>query len=89
MNNNDPKSMVEKGYDRIARTYHEQRDKFKSDALLAGFCSLVPPGGDVPDGGCCEQLTPPQNRYVPSIRIRLKREKTLSIGSCDEPHPCG
>jgi len=52
MNGNDPKSIVETGYDDIARTYHEQRDKFKSDELLAGFSSLLPPGGDVLDVGC-------------------------------------
>ena len=52
MNGNDPKSIVEAGYDDIARTYHEQRDRFKSNELLAGFASLLPPGGDVLDAGC-------------------------------------
>jgi ubiquinone/menaquinone biosynthesis C-methylase UbiE len=52
MNGHDPKSIVETGYDDIARTYHEQRDKFKSSELLAGFSSLLPPGGDVLDVGC-------------------------------------
>jgi ubiquinone/menaquinone biosynthesis C-methylase UbiE len=52
MNSNDPRSIVENGYDAIARTYHEQRDKFKSKELLAGFSSLLPPGGDVLDVGC-------------------------------------
>ena len=44
--------IVEGGYDDIAQTYHEQRDKFKSDELLSRFTSLLPPGGDVLDGGC-------------------------------------
>ena len=48
----DLAGIVEGGYDDIAQTYHEQRDKFKSDALLSGFCSLLPPGGDVLDVGC-------------------------------------
>ena len=52
MNGNDPKSIVENGYDDIARTYHEQRDKFKSNELLARFSSPLPPGGDVLDVGC-------------------------------------
>jgi ubiquinone/menaquinone biosynthesis C-methylase UbiE len=52
MNGNDPKSIVENGYDDIARTYHGQRGKFKSDELLAGFSSLLPAGGDVLDVGC-------------------------------------
>jgi len=52
MNGNDPKSIVENGYDDIACTYHEQRDKFKSNELLVGFSSLLPPGGDVLDVGC-------------------------------------
>ena len=52
MNGNDPKSIVENGYDDIARTYHGQRDKFKINELLAGFSSLLPPGGDVLDVGC-------------------------------------
>jgi ubiquinone/menaquinone biosynthesis C-methylase UbiE len=52
MNGQDPKSVVENGYDAIARTYHEQRDRFKSDELLAGFSSLLPPGGAVLDVGC-------------------------------------
>ena len=52
MNNDDPKSIVEHGYDDIAQTYHEQRDKFKSHELLAEFSSLLPPGGDVLDVGC-------------------------------------
>jgi ubiquinone/menaquinone biosynthesis C-methylase UbiE len=52
MNSDDPKTMVENGYDDIARTYHEQRDKFKSNELLAGFSSLLPPAGDVLDVGC-------------------------------------
>jgi ubiquinone/menaquinone biosynthesis C-methylase UbiE len=52
MNSNDPKSIVENGYDDIARTYHEQRDKFKNNELLAGFSSLLPPGSDVLDVGC-------------------------------------
>jgi len=48
----DPAEIVESGYDDIARTYHEQRDKFKSNELLAGFSSLLLPGGDVLDVGC-------------------------------------
>jgi ubiquinone/menaquinone biosynthesis C-methylase UbiE len=52
MNSIDPRSIVEKGYDGIARTYHQQRDRFKSDELLAGFSSVLPPGGDVLDVGC-------------------------------------
>lgn len=52
MSGNDSKSIVENGYDNIARTYHEQRDKFKSNELLVGFSSLLPPGGDVLDVGC-------------------------------------
>jgi len=52
MNSTDPKSIVENGYDNIARTYHKQRDKFKSHELLAGFSSLLPSGGDVLDVGC-------------------------------------
>ena len=49
---NDPKSIIENGYDDIARTYHKQCDKFKSNELLAGFSALLPPGGDVLDVGC-------------------------------------
>ena len=52
MSSSDPKNIVEYGYDDIARTYHEQRDKFKSNELLAGFSALLPPGGDVLDVGC-------------------------------------
>jgi ubiquinone/menaquinone biosynthesis C-methylase UbiE len=48
----DPSEIVESGYDNIARTYHEQRDKFKSNELLSAFSSLLPPGGDVLDVGC-------------------------------------
>jgi ubiquinone/menaquinone biosynthesis C-methylase UbiE len=48
----DLAGIVEGGYDDIAQTYHEQRDKFKSHELLAGFSSLLPPGGDVLDVGC-------------------------------------
>jgi ubiquinone/menaquinone biosynthesis C-methylase UbiE len=44
--------IVEGGYDDIAWTYHEQRDRFKSHELLAGFSSLLPPGGRVLDVGC-------------------------------------
>ena len=51
-NGADPKSIVEAGYDDIARTYHQQRDRFKSDELLAGFSSLLPSGGDLLDAGC-------------------------------------
>ena len=43
---------MEGGYDIIARIYHEQRDKFKSNDLLIGFSALLPPGGDVLDVGC-------------------------------------
>jgi ubiquinone/menaquinone biosynthesis C-methylase UbiE len=52
MNRKDPKSIVESGYNDIACTYHQQRDKFKSNELLAGFSSLLPPGGHVLDVGC-------------------------------------
>jgi ubiquinone/menaquinone biosynthesis C-methylase UbiE len=52
MNGRDSESIVENGYDDIASTYHEQRDKFKSNELLARFSSLLPPGGDVLDAGC-------------------------------------
>jgi ubiquinone/menaquinone biosynthesis C-methylase UbiE len=48
----DPLEIVESGYDNIARTYHEQRDKFKSNELLTALSSLLPPGGDVLDVGC-------------------------------------
>jgi ubiquinone/menaquinone biosynthesis C-methylase UbiE len=48
----NPAGIVEGGYDDIAQTYHEQRDKFKSHELLVGFSSLLPPGGDVLDVGC-------------------------------------
>ncbi len=48
----DPTAIVEDGYDDIARTYHERRDKFKSNELLTGFSSLLPPAGDVLDVGC-------------------------------------
>jgi ubiquinone/menaquinone biosynthesis C-methylase UbiE len=44
--------IVEGGYDEIAQTYHEQRDKFKSHKLLSEFSSLLPAGGDVLDAGC-------------------------------------
>jgi 2-polyprenyl-3-methyl-5-hydroxy-6-metoxy-1,4-benzoquinol methylase len=52
MNYNDPKSIVENGYNEIARSYHEQRDRFKSDELLTAFTSLLPSGGGVLDVGC-------------------------------------
>jgi ubiquinone/menaquinone biosynthesis C-methylase UbiE len=52
MNGNDPKRIVESGYDAIACTYHEQRDRFKSSELLVGFSSLLPSGGQVLDAGC-------------------------------------
>ena len=48
----DPAEIVEGGYDDIARTYHKQRDKFKSNELLIGFSTFLPPGGDVLDVGC-------------------------------------
>ena len=48
----NPAKIVESGYDDIARTYHEQRDKFKSHELLTKFSSLLPPGGHVLDVGC-------------------------------------
>jgi ubiquinone/menaquinone biosynthesis C-methylase UbiE len=48
----DSSEIVESGYDNIARTYHQQRDKFKSNELLTAFSSLLPPGGDVLDVGC-------------------------------------
>lgn len=46
-----PSEIVESGYDNIARTYHEQRDRFKSNELLTAFSSFLPPGGDVLDVG--------------------------------------
>ena len=52
MNGNDPESIVETGYDDIAHTYHEQRDKFKNNELLTEFSSLLPPHGNVLDVGC-------------------------------------
>jgi ubiquinone/menaquinone biosynthesis C-methylase UbiE len=48
----NPAEIVESGYDEIARTYHQERDKFKSHELLARFSSLLPPGGHVLDVGC-------------------------------------
>ncbi|UCG23213.1 MAG: methyltransferase domain-containing protein [Chloroflexota bacterium] len=48
----DPSEIVKGAYDDIARTYHERRDKLKSDELLAGFSSLLTPGGNVLDVGC-------------------------------------
>ena len=47
-----PAGIVECGYDKIAQTYHDQRDRFKSRALLSEFSSLLPPGGAVLDAGC-------------------------------------
>jgi ubiquinone/menaquinone biosynthesis C-methylase UbiE len=51
-NDVDLSEIVESGYDNIARTYHEQRDKFKSNELLTAFSSLLPPGGHLLDVGC-------------------------------------
>jgi ubiquinone/menaquinone biosynthesis C-methylase UbiE len=48
----DPTAIVEDGYDKIARTYHERRDKFKNNELLIGFSVLLPSRGDVLDVGC-------------------------------------
>ncbi|MHC4779346.1 MAG: class I SAM-dependent methyltransferase [Planctomycetota bacterium] len=47
-----PDGLVEKGYDVIARAYHEQRDGFDTRDLLEGFTSLLPQGGAVLDAGC-------------------------------------
>lgn len=52
MNGKDPNDIVVNGYNTIARAYHEQRDKFKSDELLTHFSCHLPPGGDVLDVGC-------------------------------------
>jgi len=52
MDSTDPKSIVENRYDNIARTYHKQRDTFKSHELLAEFSPLLPPAGDLLDVGC-------------------------------------
>jgi ubiquinone/menaquinone biosynthesis C-methylase UbiE len=69
MNSNDPKSVVESGYDEIARTYHEQRDRFKSNELLARFSSLLPPGGDVLDVGCGAGM--PVARFLADAGFRV------------------
>lgn len=52
MNGVDPLKIVEGGYDDIARTYHDQRDKFKNNELLTDFSSLIPTHGNVLDVGC-------------------------------------
>jgi ubiquinone/menaquinone biosynthesis C-methylase UbiE len=52
MNDIDPTRIVCEGYDAIARAYHEQRDKFKNQGLLAMFASSLPAGGHVLDVGC-------------------------------------
>jgi ubiquinone/menaquinone biosynthesis C-methylase UbiE len=52
MNDTNPTDIVREGYDAIARIYHEQRDKFKNDDLLALFASHLKPGDQVLDVGC-------------------------------------
>lgn len=52
MSNNRRPDLVEKGYDEIAQTYHDQRDRFKSSEMLQSYVALLPPGGDVLDVGC-------------------------------------
>jgi ubiquinone/menaquinone biosynthesis C-methylase UbiE len=52
MNNTNPGDIVREGYNTIARTYHGQRDKFKSNDLLTSFTLHLPPGGHVLDVGC-------------------------------------
>jgi 2-polyprenyl-3-methyl-5-hydroxy-6-metoxy-1,4-benzoquinol methylase len=52
MNNSKQSDLVEKGYDKIAQTYHDQRDRFKSDDILQSYVVLLPSGGDVLDVGC-------------------------------------
>ena len=44
--------IVRRGYDRIAKRYHKQRDVYKSNALLRKFSKLVPKGSKVIDLGC-------------------------------------
>lgn len=52
MTDSKPADVVEEGYDTIARAYHDQRDRFKSDEVLGSFISLLPSGGEVLDAGC-------------------------------------
>jgi len=44
--------LVEKGYDKIADTYHSNRDKFKSQTELEKFIKLLRPNSKVLDVGC-------------------------------------
>jgi ubiquinone/menaquinone biosynthesis C-methylase UbiE len=44
--------IVRKGYDKVAKIYDEQRDKYNSDALLLRFCRMMRKGADVLDMGC-------------------------------------
>ena len=52
MNGSDPTEIVREGYDTIARTYHEQRDRFKNRDLLSIFASALPAASPVLDVGC-------------------------------------
>lgn len=44
--------LVRKSYDKIAKTYDQQRNKYKNNLLLAKFSSLVLKGARVIDLGC-------------------------------------
>jgi len=44
--------IVRRGYNRIAEKYHEERDLYKSNALLRKFSKRVPKGSKVIELGC-------------------------------------
>ena len=62
MSDINPAKIVKDGYDTIAHTYHEQRDRFKNQELLASFTDHLPAGGRVLDVGSGAGV--PVSRYL-------------------------
>lgn len=48
----DKKKFVQEGYNRIARRYHDDRDRFKDKGQLDEFTSLLPENARILDVGC-------------------------------------
>ena len=52
MDQRDAKQLVKTGYNEMALAYHEQRDQFKNQDLLARFLTHLPAGAALLDVGC-------------------------------------
>lgn len=63
--------IVRKGYNKIAKTYHNQRDKYKNSILFNKFSKLVPKDARVLDLGC--------GAGVPVTRFLSKRYTVTGI----------